>query len=194
MTRRLLLPVLLVAAVLPLTACFAPAPEPTPTEPPRPPSAAGEWVVDRVVTSTFPEAEADGSVVGLEGTLYLLFTEEGCTEDECSGTVLSGSTLEDRETNGALGTYTNDESGISYTFETTYWSDCTSPDGALVSADAYFHDVVYTVTATDFADGEMVSFEGEGVRTYGVSDEAVAAGCAPFGGDIVYEITGLKSD
>jgi hypothetical protein len=194
MTRRLLIPVLLAAAVLPLTACFAPAPEPTPTEPPRPPSAAGDWVIERVITSTFPEAEADGATLGLEGTLYVLFTEEDCGETECAGSILSAATIEEREVDGAPGTYTNDESSISYTFETTFWSDCSLDDGTVIAADAYFHDIVYTVTATDVVDGEIVAFEGEGVRTYGMSDEAVEADCAPFLGDIVYELTGVKSD
>ena len=194
MTRRLLIPVLLAAAVLPLTACFAPAPEPTPTEPPRPPSAAGEWVIDRVITSSFPEAEADGSVVGLEGTLYVLFTEEDCGEVECSGNILSAATLEERETSGASGTYTNDEASISYTFETTYWSDCSLDDGTVIAADGYFHDIQYTVTATEVVDGEIVAFEGEGIRTYGMSDEATEAQCAPFVGELVYALTGTKSE
>lgn len=194
MTRRLLISPLLAATVLTLTACSAPAPAPTPTEPPRPPSMAGEWVIDRVITSTFPEAEADGSAIGVAGTLYVLFTEEDCDEDECAGSVLSAATLEERETNGTAGTYTNDESAISYGFGVTYWSDCSLDDGTVIAADAYFHEIQYTVTPTEVVDGEIVAFEGEGVRTYSMSQEAIDAQCEPFVGELVYELTAVKSD
>lgn len=189
----MLIPLLIAASVLPLTGCFAPAPEPTPTEPPRPPSMAGEWVITRVITDSFTEAEEGGATVGSEGTLYVLFTEEKCSEFECTGSVLSGASLEDRETNASHGTYTNGESGFSYAFDYEPWSDCVHEDGTVVAVDAYLQGVGYSGDVTKVADAQILDFTGTGMRTYAMSDEALDADCHVYSGEVFYDITGVKT-
>ena len=188
MTPRALYSVMLSAAALSLTACAAV--DPTPTDPPRPASIDGEWVVERAVTAATDEVAVP---VGSTSTLYLLFTEEDCDDTTCTGTVISGTSLEDREANASHGTYRHTADELTYEFPDELRA-CVADDGGTVIAEgAYADSVTYSGAITSTDEDRITAFSATGVRTSRIT--AIGAGtgvCRPVDGEIEYELTATR--
>lgn len=185
--RRVLL--LLPVALL-LGACTAGDPEPT--DPPRPPSMDGEWLIERVVTESHDEAAFP---VGSESTLAVSFTESECTATECTGTVISGLSIEERETVFASGRYRSTAESLSYEFDEVFTACVADGGGPVLAENAYASRTSYEGVVTEADADRILAFTATGVRVSRTTDIGLGLGtCRPDDGEVAYDLTALRAD
>jgi hypothetical protein len=180
-----------IGALLVLSGC-AGAPEPKPTS-----SGAavdnteqseieGDWTLTRTVASS-DDASNPAHAVAAVSTRALTFAEVTCDNGPCSGSVLSGPTVADRDET----TFTSSGDVIRYEF--SGFLHCRRLDtGSVLVANGFAYTAVVelTVIATS-ADNDKRASTLEGTMTYtdSLTAEAIEAGCTRDPAEAVTEYT-----
>jgi hypothetical protein len=190
--------VLAIATIALILSGCAGSPEPEPTSSGPAPDTTeqsqidGDWTLTRTVVSTDDESNPAHAVAAVS-TRALKFSDVECDNGPCSGTVLSGPTVAERDST------TFQSSGDVIRYEFSGFLHCRRQDtGTVLVANgfAYTAAVELKVIATS-ADDESLATTLEGTMTYtdSLTTEAIEAGCTrtPAEATTEYTLTAVRA-